>query len=234
MTPATAEVICILGMHRSGTSCLAGSLQEAGLYLGEVNVEAPHNAKGNRENEAIQKLNEALLVDNGGYWRRPPEVVRWSPERRAQRDEIIASYGDRPRWGFKDPRTVFTLSGWREALPAMRYVASYRHPLAAAASVQARGNWKPEAALALWLTYNRRLLRLHSLLGFPLISFDAPPDAYEARLRALCEDLGLTPPGGGFAFFEQTLRSQSAPPDGELPAEIAAAYDELRRAAGDA
>lgn len=44
-----ASTVLILGMHRSGTSCLAGSLQEAGLYLGEVNTAAPHNAKGNRE-----------------------------------------------------------------------------------------------------------------------------------------------------------------------------------------
>jgi len=28
--------ILILGMHRSGTSCLAGCLEEAGLYLGDV------------------------------------------------------------------------------------------------------------------------------------------------------------------------------------------------------
>ena len=33
--PNTA-VICILGMHRSGTSSLAGCLQEAGLELGDV------------------------------------------------------------------------------------------------------------------------------------------------------------------------------------------------------
>jgi len=40
--PATSssQAVLILGMHRSGTSCLAGSLQEAGLYLGEVNTAA--------------------------------------------------------------------------------------------------------------------------------------------------------------------------------------------------
>ncbi len=234
MTSAGAEVVCILGMHRSGTSCLAGSLQEAGLHLGEVNVEAPHNAKGNRENERIQRLQEALLVDNGGSWRRPPQVVQWSAERRAERDEIIASYAGQPRWGFKDPRTLFTLPGWQEVLPAMRFVGSYRHPLAAAASIQARGNWKPEAALALWLTYNRRLLQLHAELRFPLVSFDAPPDEYAAALERLSRQLDLVPPAGGFQFFEGELRRQSAPPDGALPPGVAAAYDELRRAAGDA
>jgi len=42
--------ILILGMHRSGTSCLAGCLEEAGLYLGDVNLKAGFNKKGNREN----------------------------------------------------------------------------------------------------------------------------------------------------------------------------------------
>ena len=53
--------ILILGMHRSGTSCLAGSLQQQGVYLGEVHEWNPHNLKGNRENPHIMALNEGLL-----------------------------------------------------------------------------------------------------------------------------------------------------------------------------
>jgi len=49
-----AETVAILGMHRSGTSCLAGSLQELGLYLGEVYDQNPHNPRGNRENAAAR------------------------------------------------------------------------------------------------------------------------------------------------------------------------------------
>ena len=66
------QSILILGMHRSGTSCLAGSLQEAGLYLGEVNTTAPHNAKGNRESRTIVALHDGLLQANGGAWDAPP------------------------------------------------------------------------------------------------------------------------------------------------------------------
>ena len=39
------RTVMILGMHRSGTSMLAGSLQEAGLALGDVLTEAPYNPK---------------------------------------------------------------------------------------------------------------------------------------------------------------------------------------------
>jgi hypothetical protein len=38
--------IIILGMHRSGTSLVAGCLEAAGLYLGPVNNYAPFNKKG--------------------------------------------------------------------------------------------------------------------------------------------------------------------------------------------
>ena len=50
-----ARVITVLGMHRSGTSSLVGSLEAAGLPLGEVQVRAAKsNQKGHREpNELI-------------------------------------------------------------------------------------------------------------------------------------------------------------------------------------
>ncbi len=64
--------IAILGMHRSGTSCLAGSLQQAGLYLGEVVEQAPHKKRGNRESLVIRSLNDRLLEENGGAWDSPP------------------------------------------------------------------------------------------------------------------------------------------------------------------
>ena len=66
-------VICILGMHRSGTSSLAGCLQEAMLGLGDVVESAPHNLKGNRENLAIRGLNDDFLAYSNGAWDRPPE-----------------------------------------------------------------------------------------------------------------------------------------------------------------
>jgi len=50
--PLPGRPMLILGMHRSGTSCLAGCLQAAGLISGEVNIQAMYNAKGNRENLA--------------------------------------------------------------------------------------------------------------------------------------------------------------------------------------
>ena len=40
--------ICVVGMHRSGTSCLTGIMQRMGIELGEVFTENEFNKKGNR------------------------------------------------------------------------------------------------------------------------------------------------------------------------------------------
>ena len=52
------RVVTILGMHRSGTSCLTGSLQACGLELGKFHASNKHNKKGNRENQDIIDLHE--------------------------------------------------------------------------------------------------------------------------------------------------------------------------------
>lgn len=46
---STVNAALVLGMHRSGTRSLAGSLQERGLRLGKVFTSNPYNRKGNRE-----------------------------------------------------------------------------------------------------------------------------------------------------------------------------------------
>lgn len=207
---AYSPALLILGMHRSGTSCLAGSLEEAGLYLGEVNTAAPHNAKGNRESRAIMDLQDDLLRANGGQWDAPPERVVWQPAHRAQRDTIIASYPVNRIWGFKDPRTLLTLSGWLEVLPSVRFIGTFRHPLAVAASLHARNQVPVEKSLNLWMAYNRLLLDYQRRFNFPIVCFDWPPERYHQGLQAIVPALNLKTPSEGFSFFESILRHNAA------------------------
>lgn len=71
-TQGPSRVVAILGMHRSGTSLLAGTLQECGLDLGAVSTAAAANEKGNRESWLLMALHEDLLRQAGGAWDRPP------------------------------------------------------------------------------------------------------------------------------------------------------------------
>jgi len=199
-------------MHRSGTSSLAGSLEEAGLYLGDVQTDNPWNTKGNREHLEIMHLHDAVLEASGGSWDQPPPVVKWNDSHRRRRDEIIAGYAGHDRWGFKDPRTLLTIDGWLDVLPRRELVGTFRDPIPVAESLMRRGGGDLAGWVELWVTYNTRLLDLHAHLGFPLVDFDLEPAVYQRRLSEIAEQLGLHPPTDGEAFFEPGLRHE---PTGE-------------------
>ena len=202
-----ARVVSIVGMHRSGTSSLAGSIEEAGLHLGDVITVAPHNEKGNRENRSIMDLQEAVLVHSGGAWDVPPERLAWTDEHRARRDAIIASYAV-PRWGFKDPRTLVTLAFWREALDDIAFVGTFRHPFLVAKSLMQRNGGELARWIALWTHYNERLLALHEQEPFPVVRFDEDDAAYRRSVEVVARHLDL--PGAAPTFFEPLLRHHSS------------------------
>jgi len=202
-----SKTICVLGMHRSGTSCLAGTLQQAGVSLGEVFTRNRFNAKGNREHARIRQLHQHLLLDNGGHWYRPPDRVLWHDHHRAERDAIIRTFAGHPCWGFKDPRSLLTLDGWLEALPDMQLAGIVRHPYAVAVSLNARPNGPTlEEGLALWAVYNRRLLERYRRSPFPIVSFDLPDDLFRDKLASMASALGLAVAAGQLDFFEPQLR----------------------------
>ena len=71
------EVICIVGMHRSGTSLIAQLLKQSGLYLGsEERLLGSNvgNQDGHFENVEFIDLNDSLLQHLGGSWEHPPEL----------------------------------------------------------------------------------------------------------------------------------------------------------------
>lgn len=220
------RVICVLGMHRSGTSCLAGSLEEAGVFLGDVQRKNPYNLKGNCEHLKIMELHDDLFAANGGSWDKPPQRVTWSQKHRDLRDEIIHEYHDVPLWGFKDPRTLFALDGWLEVLPTMSFAGTFRHPLAVARSLERRNKFSLEKGFQVWAAYNQRLLGYHCQQGGPIISFDLHEDVYKKKLQKLLLLLGLSLSSSKLVFFEADLRHEENE-SFQLPVEIQNLYDRL-------
>lgn len=217
----------LLGMHRSGTSCLAGCLQELGLQLGEVYLRNTHNPKGNRERRDVMALNDALLADHGSRWDAPVVVSEGSVAQVRERDRIITDLAgsDQP-WGFKDPRTLFTLPFWQQALPHARLVGTFRHPLAVAGSLVTRNRFSIEQGLALWDCYNQRLLALAEKHDIALIGFDLPPPVYRYRLRKLASWLEL--PNDAPPEFLDPALCRHSDADGECPPEYQRLYRQLQ------
>ncbi len=163
-------IVCVLGMHRSGTSLVARVLNVLGVDLGpEEHLMRPSaaNPAGHWESRPIKDINDEILERLGGSWGEPPRFAPgWerSPElaesRRQARDLIKADFSGRELWGFKDPRTCLTAPFWQRIVGPMRYVICLRNPLDVAASARARkeDTLPFEQGVELWLTYVRAAL----------------------------------------------------------------------------
>lgn len=205
--------LIILGMHRSGTSCLAGTLEQAGVYLGNVSHYNEYNKKGNRENARTMKLNELILEHCGGSWDNPPDKLEWTIEHEIEGENIIQDYKNNCHsnyWGFKDPRVLLTLPFWKKLLPKALYIGTFRAPLRVAQSLLNRGNSSIDLnkGLSLWSAYNKRLINFHKEAPFPLISFDLAADLYQKELEKMCLALQLQQPEKE-VFFDNKLRSKT-------------------------
>lgn len=246
--------VIVLGMHRSGTSCLTGSLQQAGLVLGDVHTANPFNKKGNREHPELMQLHEGLLEANGGSWHSPPASVEWPAPYIKQRDAFCSQFAGVADWGFKDPRALLAVEGWLARFPRARLVGTIRHPLSVARSLHRRNPdlHSLEEYMELWAVYNRRLLAAWELHRFPVVDFDEPDDVYLASLARVLHRLGLRETllsrmrrkgvvrglvtafaGEQVPFFDPSLRTHRQEGTRGLPRDIAELYLELKTMAAD-
>lgn len=163
-----ANVVCVLGMHRSGTSVAAGVLRILGASLGpedKLVSPRPDNPKGFSEHRPIVALNNALLARLGGRPFAPPGLPPgWesSPlldDLRERGEEIARElFVGRDVTVWKDPRVCLTLAFWQQVMPPMRYVICVRHPADVAASLHRRNRVRFETSCYLWLLYTRHAL----------------------------------------------------------------------------
>ena len=220
-------MVLILGMHRSGTSCLAGMLGSYGLVLGdEIHRRNNFNLKGNQEHLPSRSVNHELIALNGGTWFAPEPVTRIPEELRQRANEIKLEFRQKEKpFGIKDPRMVFCLDAWMD--DHTRLVGTIRHPELVARSLETRNAARAKKVDAdwykTWLTYNLRLLQLHEKYNFPIVNFDWPEDQYQGAVKKIADQLGLQ---GHDDFFENELRHHDEI-KGDAPSECLELYDKL-------
>lgn len=208
------QAVCVLGMHRSGTSAITSLLEPIGVHLGAIDDlrdDAAGDPHGYWEHRGLKAVSEDLLHRLGADWHRPPVLaVGWQDaaaldDLRAHARRVIAAHaGDRALWGWKDPRTSLTLPFWRPLLPDVRYVVCLRHPLEAARSLETRDALPSWHGLRLWLHYTASAL-VHT--------------AGEPRLLVFYED-ALADPVAAMEAIAAFL-DRPAPPAGEALRRIA-------------
>ena len=232
MNNRTTQVVCVLGMHRSGTSCLTGSLQQAGLHLGKYHSWNRYNQKGNRENQDIVDFHEDLLSANNASWDHPPRKLQFSNGQLQRARELIANYQGEGCWGFKDPRTLLALDVWQQASSRLQYVGIFRHPLAAANSLNRRsgGRISVERGMALWLHYNKILYRAWRQQPFPILCFDWDEQTFHQRLEPVIEMLQLRAVPEAERFYSGELRNFETQQWDGVPWRVKRLYRKLENA----
>ncbi len=196
-------VICIAGMHRSGTSMVARLLNLSGIYLGpskELMPPAPDNAEGFWENIRFVEINEQILQKLKGGWDLSPRTgFDWtaSPEfasLREQASNLIKEFNDASNfWGWKDPRNSLTLPFWRQLVPGLKVIICLRNPLEVANSLTKRGFNSTAFGINLWNNYNMNLLAYITPPERLITHYDSYFIEPETELDRLLKFIGLSP-----------------------------------------
>jgi glycosyltransferase involved in cell wall biosynthesis len=208
-------VILILGMHRSGTSALAGGVAALGAGFGERLMQAvpDQNAKGFWEDLDVVSTDDRVLLALGRTWDsiepiapdewKQPELGRLADEAL----ELLKQRLDEHRvWAVKDPRASRLLPFWQPLIERAGAVASYvialRNPLSVARSLAARDGFAAEKSHLLWMGH--MLAAMDDSAGATRVVVD-----YDRLLHAPAREL------------ERVARALRMPFDGEVRAGVA-------------
>jgi hypothetical protein len=152
---AATQPVILLGMHRSGTAMIARLLDELGLFQGS-------EIQDDHESTWFLEINELLLKRVNATWDNPEPMAAFlnSPDafdltvhcleddlsskrtreflgrKRSLKAGTLAKY-DKP-WGWKDPRTIYTLPLWLKLFPGAKLIYIVRNGVDVASSLNVR------------------------------------------------------------------------------------------------
>jgi glycosyltransferase involved in cell wall biosynthesis len=160
------QAIVVLGMHRSGTSALAGVLCGLGAAAPKKTLMGPHpcNQKGLFEALGLAKAHDEFLAAAGTCWHDWRKFdLQWArTEAAAQysakiRTVLTEEFGDEPMIVLKDPRICrfvpYTLSLLADLNMSPVAVLPVRNPLEVALSLQQRDHFELPKSIMLWLRH---------------------------------------------------------------------------------
>ena len=142
-TPAELRdkgIVTVLGMHRSGTSAIAGMLADHGIELGPVSEKNRFNPRGNREIESSTGSTTGSWSEAAAPGRTLPRASAPAASDYRRRNQILGSIPGETI-GVKDPRLLLVLELWRDLDP--RPIGVIRNPVAVRESLQRRAHERP-------------------------------------------------------------------------------------------
>jgi hypothetical protein len=165
MERSGSKVLLVLGMHRSGTSSIAGAMVRLG-GAAPLNLLPPQddNPRGFWESSVLVALNDQILTAAGSHWE---DWRQFDPGRIdaaaafALKDQaksaLAGEFGDASLAVIKDPRMCRLMPFWssvfREANLSVRPVLQLRSPLEVALSLNRRDGIPLGLGCLIWLRH---------------------------------------------------------------------------------
>jgi hypothetical protein len=220
--------LIVLGMHRSGTSALAGALSRCGVWLGselDLTVANKENPKGFFERKDVRAVCDALLRSAGAdWWKIAKFRIDAIPQAdlikcgQSFKDVVSELEGQGSAWAIKEPRLCLLLPVFRSYIPHSVCILMHRDPLEVAQSLRMRNGFGLAEGLALWEAYNLYALRASKGSRRVLMSYDelisAPSDAIGRLLQKLANDCDVELTGVNIEsiddFIEPVLHHQKS------------------------
>jgi 2-polyprenyl-3-methyl-5-hydroxy-6-metoxy-1,4-benzoquinol methylase/glycosyltransferase involved in cell wall biosynthesis len=241
-------MVLIVGMHRSGTSALAGMMARLGANLGPelVPAQAGVNDWGFWENRRVLDLHERLLKALGSGWNAIGSLPdRWWGLRQTRcfLDELVdlvaQDYPEDRLNAVKDPRLCRLLPLWRLALERLGRPAAavliHRHPVEVAESLARRDGMDRQTALLLWLRHNLEAESLSRGLPRAILDYAGLLADWVGQAERIASSLSLDWPVSPGAVTDapvtaalRHIRGTAEP----LPDLVTATWDALERAGG--
>jgi predicted O-methyltransferase YrrM len=215
--PYKQAAILVVGVHRSGTSCLAHLLHVLGAKLPAQVIGPGHgNSLGHWEPMRLMRINKEILSAIGRTWYDPrPIPPSWFRSKEAyvfhERlvAEIALGYEVAPLILIKDPRICRLLPLYLDVLDALEIepliILPIRHPGEVIRSIHERDHIDPSIVDLLWLRSLVEAEEASRTCARVWISFDQLLDDWEATVRSIADQLGIVWPNG-----PQTVASVAA------------------------
>ena len=203
--PVNNNAVIVLGVHRSGTSALAGALAGLGFHPGAALLPAVAGVNNNGffEDQRVVDLNDEVLFRLGRNWCWPTPLFKdWTQrsdlaDLRSRARELLLEQQSFGTWLLKDPRMCQLLPLWLAEMSAIDItpwvLLSYRDASEVCRSLLHRNALSVPLAERLWLDHMlaaerctrdlpRRLVSYHELLAQP-----------QQTLQGVIDWLGVSP-----------------------------------------
>ena len=163
-TPKRKAVV-VLGMHRSGTSAIAGVLERLGCVSPASQIsKGDQNPRGFYESRIIARHNDKVLDSAGSNWHdwRPlnPGWIDSAPIQTLASQAVTIlkeEFGDAPLIVLKDPRICRLVDYWALVLEMAGYephfINVHRNPIEVANSLEKRNQFDTSFSMLLWLRH---------------------------------------------------------------------------------